>query len=134
MKFFIFYLLGISVDIVKGLAEQLGKISSVHTMHDHEEYHETSRRLFDRIVEDLGHLAIITPTVHRFLCHGSVFLQWAREVNIPLGRFSESALEMRNKDRRKARLRFSRKTNRIDNIKDTYHYLLKTSDPLVNSD
>ena len=84
---------------MKGLAEQLGKISSVHTMHDPDEYHQTSRRLFDRIVEDLGHLANITPTVHRFLCHGSVFLQWAREVNIPLGRFSESALEMRNKER-----------------------------------
>ena len=38
----------------------------------------------------------------------------------------------RNAEQGKARLRFSRKTNRIDNIKDTYHYLLKTSDPLVN--
>ena len=37
-----------------------------------------------------------------------------------------------DKDRRKARLNFSRKTTRLDNIKDTYHYLLKTSDPLVN--
>ena len=37
-------------------------------------------------------------------------------VHIPLGLFSESGLEMRNKDRRKARPRFSRKTNRIDNI------------------
>ena len=63
------------VSDMKGLAEQLGKISSVHT-YDPEEYHETSRRLFDRIVEDLGHLANITPTVHRFLCHGCVFLQW----------------------------------------------------------
>ena len=118
---------------MEGLSHQLGQITSVHTMHDPEEYQEASRRLFDRIVEELGHLANMPPTVHRFLVHGSVFLQWAREVNIPLGRFSESAIEMRNKDRRKARLRFSRKTSRIDNIKDTYHYLLKTSDPLVNS-
>ena len=84
------------------------------------------------IVKHLGHVANMSPTVHRFIVHGHIFLQWAKEVNLSLGKFSETALELRNKDRRKARLNFSRKTNRLDNIKDTYHYLLKTSDPLVN--
>ena len=42
-------------------------------------------------------------------------------MNLPLGKLSETALELRNKDRRKARLNFSRKTNRLDNIKDTSH-------------
>ena len=53
------------------------------------------------------------------------------QLEIPLGRFSESAVEFRNKDRRKARLKFSRKNTRLNNIKDMY--LLKTSDPVVNS-
>ena len=84
------------------------------------------------IVKHLGHVANMSPTVHRFIVHGHIFLQWAKEVNLSLGKFSETALELRNKDRRKARLNFSRKTNRLDNIKDIFHYLLKTSDPLVN--
>ena len=42
-------------------------------------------------------------------------------------------LEMRNKDRRKGRLRFSRKNSRENNTKDMYHYLLRSSDPLVNN-
>ena len=122
----------IRVDIVKGFSKQLGKINSVTTLHDPEEYKESSRKLFEDIVTDFGHVANMPPTVHRFIVHGHIFLQWAKEVNIPLGQFSESALEMRNKDRRKARLCFSRKTSRQDNISDTYHWLLKTSDPLVN--
>ena len=75
---------------------------------------------FEDIVNDLGHVANMPPTVHRLIVHGHTFLQWAKEVNIPLGQFSESALEMRNKDRRKARLRFARKASHQDNISDTY--------------
>ena len=85
------------------------------------------------IVEEVGDFGKMSPTVHRFITHGHLFLEWAQSLNIPLGRFSESALEYRNKDRRKARLKFARKNSRLNNIVDMYHYLLKTSDPVVNS-
>ena len=79
-------------------------------------------------MEELGEYGNMSPIVH-----GHLFLEWAMELDIPLGRFSESALEYRNKDRRKSRLKFSRKNSRLNNIKDMYHYLVKTSDPIVNS-
>ena len=96
-------------------------------------YEKDSHELFNEIVDELGEYGNMSPTVHRFLVHGHVFLEWASQLQIPLGRFSESAVEYRNKDRRKARLFFSRKNSRINNIIDMFHYLIKTSDPVVNS-
>ena len=81
----------------------------------------------------LGQYGKLSPTVHRLICHGDVYLEWAKQLDIPLGRFSESAIEYRNKDRRKARLKFARKNSRLNNITDMYHYLLRSSDPLVNN-
>ena len=43
------------------------------------------------------------------------------------------AIEYRNKDRRKARLKFSRKKSWVNTITDMYHYLIKMSAPIVNS-
>ena len=111
------------------MATQLSKINSVTTCHDPEVSRQDSRVLFDEIVEELGDYGNMSPTVHHFLVHGHLFLEWAFQLQIPLGRFSESAVEYRNKDRRKARL----KNSRLNNIKDMYHYLLKTSDPIVSS-
>ena len=65
--------------------------------------------IFTETVKQLGSFGNIPPTVHRVLVHGHVFLQKAKDLDIPLGRFSESAIEYRNKDRRKARLHFARK-------------------------
>ena len=121
--------------IQKLLAENFKKITGLTVQHSH--FLTVCRTFVNKLKTNNGrkdiNVLMMSPTVHRFIVHGHVFLQWAKEVNIPLGKFSESALEMRNKDRRKARLRFSRKTSRLHNIKDIYHYLLKTSDPLVNA-
>ena len=126
-------ILRIDSDILRRMATQLNKLNSVTTCHDPEIYRKDSEELFEKIVSQLGEYGNMSPTVHRFVVHGHLFLQWAQNLNIPLGRFSESALEYRNKDRRKARLKFSRKNSRLNNITDMYHYLLKTSDPVVNS-
>ena len=75
---------------------------------------------------------VLKIKIKPFLVHGHIFLKMSKDIGIPLGRFSESALEMRNKDRRKGRLRSARKNSRENNTKDMYQYLLKTSDPLVN--
>ena len=61
------------------------------------------------------------------------FAQKAQELGIPLGCFSESALEMANKERRIGGLGFARKTSRIDNIQDMLNFLMYSSDPYVNS-
>ena len=112
------------------------KINSVSTCHDPETYRIEAKSLFDDIVRQLGKYGKLSPIyIYRSIVHGHVYLEWAKQLDIPLGRFSESAIEYRNKDRRKARLKFDRKNSRLNNIKDMYHYLLKTSesDPLVNS-
>ena len=123
----------LSESLISRMATLLNIINSVSTCHSPEEYREASKVLFDQIVEEIGEYGNMSPTVHRYLVHGHVFLDWAKQLKIPLGRFSESAVEYRNKDRRKARLKFSRKNTRLNNIKDMYHYLIKTSDPVVNS-
>ena len=92
-----------------------------------------SHSVFDNLVKYCVPFSDITPTVHRVLCHGNLFLKEAQDLGIPLGCFSESGLEMRNKDRRKGRLNFARKTSRLNNIRDTYQYLMHTSDPYINS-
>ena len=61
------------------------------------------------------------------------FAKKAQELGIPLGCFSESALEMRNKECRIGGLGFARKTSRIDNIQDMFNFLMYSSDPYVNS-
>ena len=61
------------------------------------------------------------------------FAKKAQELGIPLGCFSESALEMRNKERHIGGLGFARKTSRIDNIQDIFNFLMYSSDPYVNS-
>ena len=126
-------ILDIDKNIIQSFSKQLNKINSVTTCYDPDTYKEDSKELFEKIVQQLGHVGNMSPTVHRVLVHGHEFLQWAKEIGIPLGRFSESAIEYRNKDRRKARLKFSRKNSRENNTTDMYHYLIKTSDPIVNS-
>ena len=64
------------------------------------------------------------------------FAKKAQELGIPLiplGCFSESALEMRSKECRIGGLVFARKTSRIDNIQDMFNFLMYSSDPYVNS-
>ena len=117
---------------MKAFENQLAKLNSVTQCHNPDSYKRDSEKLFEDIVQQLGHVGNMSPSVHRFIVHGHIFLKIAKDIDIPLGRFSESALEMRNKDRRKGRLRFSRKNSRENNTKDMYHYPLKTSDPLVN--
>ena len=60
-------------------------------------------------------------------------MEKAQELRIPLGCFSESALEMRNKERHIGGLGFARKTFRIDNIQDMFNFVMYSSDPYVNS-
>ena len=90
-------ILDIDVDILNGFSKQLARINSTTTLHDPDEYYQDSRQLFDNFVKHLGHVANMSPTVHRMIVHGHIFLKWAKEVNLPLGK-----------------------------LRETYHYLIKT--------
>ena len=59
---------------------------------------------------------------------GELFSGWSHKK-------SEKIVKPKNEiqDRRKARLKFSRKNSRENTTTDMYHYFIKTSDPIVNS-
>lgn len=69
-------------------------------------------------------------SVHKILFHGKEII----DANIlPIGQLSEEAQEARNKDNRKYRELFTRKSSRILTNTDLVHRLLITSDPYVTS-
>lgn len=73
---------------------------------------------------------VMPVTVHKVLLHGSDIIN---SYLIPIGQLSEEAQEARNKDIKKYREDFSRKTSRTDNLKDVINRLLVSSDPCISS-
>lgn len=67
---------------------------------------------------------------HRLLIHGASVL---RSFNLPIGILSEEAQEAKNKDFKKFRESFTRKTSRIKTNEDLMRRLLCSSDPLTSS-
>jgi len=71
------------------------------------------------------------PTsVHRILLQGADVIEC---VPLPIGMMSEEALEARNKDFRKFRLKHCRKTSRTHIMEDLMNSLHISSDPLITS-
>ena len=71
------------------------------------------------------------PTaVHKVLIHGYQIIAHA---GLPIGELSEDAQESRNKDIKKFRQAFARKTSRTDNLQDIFNRLLVSSDPYISS-
>lgn len=69
-------------------------------------------------------------SVHKLLLHGADIIKSAV---LPIGMFSEEALESRNKDFRRYREFQTRKFSRTVTMTDLLHTLLYTSDPLISS-
>lgn len=69
-------------------------------------------------------------SVHKILMHGSQAIEIAL---LPIGMLSEEAQEARNKDFRKFRERYSRKTSRRDTMEDVFHSMLLSSDPVLST-
>lgn len=69
-------------------------------------------------------------SVHKVLCHGKDIIA---SCILPIGQLSEEAQEARNKDCRKYRELFTRKTSRIDTNTDLFNRLLISSDPYIAS-
>lgn len=69
------------------------------------------------------------PSVHKILIHGpSVVSSFA----LPIGHLSEEAQESRNKDLKKYRENFTRKSSRIETNTDLFNKLLLSSDPKIS--
>ncbi|GBL73784.1 hypothetical protein AVEN_230759-1 [Araneus ventricosus] len=67
-------------------------------------------------------------SVHKILFHGKDIID---SCILPIGQLSEEAQEARNKNNRKFRELFTRKTSRIDTKKGLINILLLTSDPFI---
>lgn len=70
----------------------------------------------------------MSPTVHKLLFHSAAFI---KHFNGKIGLYSEEALEARNKDFKRFRRDFSRRTGRKENMSDVGARLLITSDPFI---
>lgn len=70
------------------------------------------------------------PSVHKLLIHGS---QIIRVFGLPIGCFSEEAQEANNKVFKKSREFFSRLFSRAVTNEDIIHYMLISSDPVIDS-
>lgn len=70
----------------------------------------------------------IPPSVHKILIHGADIME---TFQLPLGWYSEEALECNNKYFRKARSDHSRMLNRTKTNEDTFKHLLLSSDPYL---
>lgn len=89
------------------------------------EYIESTRELYVSEYEWYP----LSPTLHKLLVHGRAIVKHAI---LPVGMYSEEALETRNKSIRKFRENHSRRFNRIVNITDVYQRLMLTSDPVIS--
>jgi hypothetical protein len=70
------------------------------------------------------------PSVHKILIHGSSII---KSFVLPIGILSEEAQESRNKDIKRYRESYSRKSSRININTDIFQRLLLSSDPLISS-
>jgi hypothetical protein len=69
------------------------------------------------------------PSVHEILIHGPYIVA---SFILPIGQLSEEAQESRNKDIKKYREHFTRKSSRIETNRDLFNRLLLSSDPKIS--
>lgn len=69
-------------------------------------------------------------SVHKILIHGAEIIKCAA---LPIGMFSEEAMEARNKDIRNYREFNTRKMSREQTMEDLFNRLMFSSDPLISS-
>ena len=74
----------------------------------------------------------ITPSLHKVLCHSWELIEMNEECG--LGSLDEAGLEGNNKILRAIRIKLSRKTSQIVNLRDTLNRMWVGSDPLVNKE
>ena len=97
-------ILHISVDIIRKVKELLDMVCSCSTIHEPMEFQLKAVKVWQLYNSQLLQYQKMCPTFHRLVCHGHLYLQYAKDIGIPLGKLIESALEARNIDNKQVRL------------------------------
>lgn len=74
----------------------------------------------------------MSTTFHRLVAHGGAFLNYAKELGIPLGQLSESSIESINSLNRTVRQFHTRKCGAMAQNLDLLNHMIWRSDPLLN--
>lgn len=72
----------------------------------------------------------MSTTVHKVIIHDHIII--IEDALLPIGMLSEEVLYGRNKDFKYFHEHFSRKTSRIDTLRDVYNRLFLSSDPSIS--
>lgn len=118
----------IDEDLIKRFGVILQTISCGYTVNV-----EAFRSYIRTTAEKYVHLYswyYMPSSVHKLLIHGADIIEAAV---LPIGMFSEEALEARNKDFRRYREFHTRKFTRLQTMTDLFNRLLVSSDPYISS-
>ena len=126
-------ILDIDVEIIEKVKELLDIISSATKFHDPDQFQLKAVKVWKMYCTNLAEYRGICPTFHRLLAHGDLYLQFAKDIGVPLGKLSESAIEARNIDNKTVRRYHSRTCGFVEQNTDSFHWLSWTSDPVVCS-
>lgn len=119
---------GLNEDFLKHLHTILTTLSCGYAINT-EAFAEYSKATAEQYVE-LYPWYNMPSSLHRILIHGPDIIKAA---TLPIGLFSEEALESRNKEFRKYRECNTRKFSREETMQDLFNALLVTSDPVISS-
>lgn len=118
----------IDVNLIKRFSVILRAISSGFPVNI-QSFENYTRKTAEKFVE-LYPWYYMPASVHKLLIHGPAIVKASV---LPIGMYSEEALESRNKHLRNYREHHARKCSREKTITDMFHALLYTSDPMISS-
>ena len=119
---------GLSLELIKRFHVILECLASGYTINVEafESYTFETRNLYLKLYP----WYYMPVSVHKVLWHGKAIIE---HCILPIGQLSEEAQESRNKDNRRYRLQFTRKTSRTETNADLIKRLLISSDPYICS-
>ena len=120
--------IGLDKDLITDFACILSYVSSKSTQ-DHQVFSKMAIA-FDGAFKKKYAWAKYSPTIHKLLIHGSDII---RNAVLPTGFMTEEPIERILREIRDARLRFSRKHSRKNNLLDIFNHLNIKSDFIVAS-
>lgn len=119
---------GIDENLIERFSVLLRTMSSGYAVNI-EAFRVYARETAEKYVE-LYSWYYMPSSIHKILIHGADIIKAA---DLPIGMFSEEALESRNKDFKRIREFNTRKFSREKTMTDLFHSLLFSSDPFISS-
>lgn len=117
---------GINLDLIKHFRVILETINCRFPI-DADKFEKYSKETLNLYLKEYSWY-LMPVSVHKVLFHGKDIIV---ATILPIGQLSEEAQEARNKDCRKYRELFARKTLRVATNTDLFHRLLISSDPFI---